>query len=74
VDLAEFQLSEKPGGRCRFPRLLTELESEDAEKLLQALPAPDVPHVGVQRWLNDRGIDIKYNAVLRHRNGHCTCG
>lgn len=74
VDLSDFERSKRPGGKCKFPVILNELEESDREKLAAALKSPDIAHVGIERWLRDRGYEyIKYNSVLRHRNGHCAC-
>ena len=52
---------------------LATLEPDLLAEINDALDAPDVTDIGVERALAKRGVRIKAATLGRHRRGDCTC-
>lgn len=66
------ELARRPGGTCGMAILNERLSPEEQAELTEAL-ASRVPAEAIARALSQRGYDIKYQTVARHRRGACAC-
>lgn len=64
----------RPGGRCTLGRVLTVLDSDDADALAVALSDPEVSATRIARALRASGHNVGDTSVARHRRGSCKCG
>jgi hypothetical protein len=70
-DLSEF-FEQKPS-ICIAGKFVNKLTPDDKEKFEAALLESDIDTATLVRWLNKKGLDAKYPAVLRHRRKECIC-
>lgn len=59
------------GGKCSFGEAVKKAPPEDREVLLNALG--QYTGTAISNALRKRGIDVKAQAVQRHRRGACNC-
>lgn len=62
------------GPKCRVRQLLTELEPGDSKQLADALANPAYQHAMIARGMTNAGELLRADAVMKHRNGSCSCG
>jgi hypothetical protein len=62
----------KPGFSCGVLRLTESMSPEERTELAEAL-ASTVDNAALQRALQNRGHDIGYQTLQRHRSGSCSC-
>lgn len=77
-DLSEFHKLSKPKKKpCPVSVALAELapKSDDGERLTAALATDPgiITHVGIQKWLEARGIEVRWQGIASHRRGACGC-
>lgn len=65
--------SRNRGPHCTLGLLLTELDDDDRNALLNALNDTDFSGVEIARILSDAGHDMGYWVVNRHRAALCRC-
>lgn len=59
------------GGKCSFGDAVKKASPEDREILLNALG--QYTGTAISNALRKRGVDVKAQAVQRHRRGACNC-
>jgi hypothetical protein len=71
--LAEAQsLSTRPGSTCGVAILVRRLSEAEQAELAEALSS-DVSASAVSKALEQRGYDLNYQTIHRHRRGACRC-
>lgn len=58
---------------CIAGRLVAALPAPDRDDLVRALGNPEYTTAAIRRVLNRRGVDVKQEALSRHRHGRCCC-
>jgi len=59
--------------RCRVQSILSTVEGEDHDDLMDALKDGMVPATAIAAALQARGYDVNGGSVARHRRGACVC-
>jgi hypothetical protein len=73
-DLAEFDALERSPhpSQCKLARLMNDLGDQDRVNLDAAL-AEGRSNLLIVRWFKTKGLDIRDDAVGKHRRGDCVC-
>lgn len=61
------------GPNCSIGQLLATLSPTDQADLKAAFADPTIQHAAIIRALRNRGHDVKYSAIPRHRKKDCSC-
>ena len=67
----------EPKGRhrpCKTRHLMESLADSDQRILRDALASPSWSINGLHKALNQRGLEISWTSISRHRNRQCSCG
>ena len=59
--------------QCIAGRLIAALPDQERAELATALANTEFTTAAIRRVLNRRGLDVKQEALSRHRHGTCCC-
>jgi hypothetical protein len=73
VNLFDEIVAEQPEQRCKFGKILSELDPEDRAGLEQALSSPEITQISVVNVLTRRGYAVDRDTMSKHVRGKCAC-
>lgn len=66
-------VAEQGEARCKFARILEELDPDDRAGLEQALSRPDISRISIVNVLTRKGLAVDRDTMSRHTRGKCVC-
>lgn len=73
LDLLDEIIAEQPPSKCKFGKILEQLDTDDRSGLEEALGRPDITQISVVNVLTRRGLTVDRDTLSKHVRGKCAC-